>query len=59
MPSINIAIHDEAEYRAALTEFESYFDDEPAPGTIEADRFEALGLALARYEHEHHPMPDA
>ena len=47
------------EDRAALTDFESYFDDDPAPGPIEADRFEALGLALARYEHEHHPMPDA
>ena len=36
-----------------MVEFESYFDNEPAPGSAEADRFELLGLVLSKYEGEH------
>lgn len=50
-------LRDEADYRAALSAYEACFDDEPAPGTPEGDRFELLGLLLAKYEEERFPMP--
>ena len=51
-------IRDETTYQAYLAEYETYFDVEPAPGTAEADRFELLGLLLARYEDENLPAAD-
>jgi len=51
-------IRDEATYQAYLAEYEGYFDDEPAPGTPAADRFEMLGLLLSRYEEEQFPVAD-
>lgn len=59
---MNIHVHilrGEADYQAALAAYEAYFDDEPEPGTPEADHFELLGLLLAKYEDERFPMPDA
>ncbi len=50
-------IRDEASYAAALAEFEAFFDHEPEAGSDEGDRFELLGLLLAKYEEEHFPMP--
>ncbi|MBU4433684.1 MAG: helix-turn-helix domain-containing protein [Alphaproteobacteria bacterium] len=50
-------IRDEAAYAAAMAEFEAYFDNEPALGSEDGDRFELLGLLLAKYEEEHFPMP--
>lgn len=35
-------IHSEKEYEAALAAVEPYFDQEPAEGSIEADRFEIV-----------------
>ena len=35
-------IKDEDDYGWALSEIERYFDDEPDPGTAEADRFDVL-----------------
>lgn len=52
-------IRDEAGYASALAEFESYFDNEPEVGGDDGDRFELLGLLLAKYEEEHFPMPKA
>jgi HTH-type transcriptional regulator/antitoxin HigA len=52
-------LHTEADYEAALAEYERYFDDEPAEGSAEADRFELLGLVIAKYEEEHAPIPAA
>ena len=52
-------LHTEADYEAALAEYERYFDDEPLAGSREADRFELLGLVIAKYEDEHFPMPTA
>jgi HTH-type transcriptional regulator/antitoxin HigA len=46
----------EAEYDRALAEYETYFDEEPQPDSAEADRFELLGILLARYEEEHYPL---
>ena len=52
-------LHSEEEYQAALAEYESYFDNEPQPGTEAADRFELLGMVLAKYEEDRHPVPAA
>jgi HTH-type transcriptional regulator/antitoxin HigA len=46
-------IRTEAEYEKALDEIEQYFHREPAPGTPEAERFNALTDAIARYEETH------
>lgn len=50
-------IRDEAGYAAAMAELEAYFDNEPALGSEDGDRFELLGLLLAKYEEERFPMP--
>ena len=49
-------LRSEADYDAALREFESYFDQEPEPDTEAAYRFEVLGLLLAKYEEDHYPV---
>ncbi|PWC34198.1 XRE family transcriptional regulator [Azospirillum sp. TSO35-2] len=54
----------EADYDWALREIEPYFEQEPEPGTAEADRFDLLALVIERYEDEHWPIdppeaPDA
>jgi len=59
MPRTITIIHDAAGYRAALAEYETYFDNEPAPGSDEGDRFVLLGMVIARYEAEQAPIPDA
>lgn len=51
------AIRTEADYDWALREIERYFDDQPEPGTHEADRFDVLATLLKVYEDEHHPIP--
>ena len=48
-------IRNETDYQKALEEFETYFDNEPSQGSSEADRFELLGMILARYEEEQFP----
>ncbi|MET3664282.1 transcriptional regulator [Caulobacter sp. 1776] len=50
-------IRDEAGYLAALAAFEAFFDNEPEAGSDEGDRFELLGLLLAKYEEDQYPMP--
>ncbi len=57
--SLDTTLHplrSEADYDAALREFESYFDQEPEPDTEAAYRFEVLGLLLAKYEEDHYPV---
>lgn len=56
MPPIRV-LHTEADYEAALAEYEGYFDAEPGAGSMEADRFELLGLVIGKYEAERFPMP--
>ncbi len=56
MSKISI-IRDEVGYASALATFEAYFDKEPEPGSDDGDRFELLGLLLAKYEEEHFPIP--
>lgn len=52
-------IRTEADYEAAMIEVERYFDDIPALGTPEGDRFDVLSTLVEAYESEHHPIPDA
>jgi HTH-type transcriptional regulator / antitoxin HigA len=53
-------IHNEADYQAALKAVSSYFDNEPEPGTEDADRFEVLLTLTQAYESRHFPvgLPD-
>lgn len=50
-------IRDEAGYLSALAEYEAFFDHEPVAGSDDGDRFELLGLLLAKYEEDRTPMP--
>lgn len=49
-------IRSDAQYDAYLAEYEGAFDDEPQPGSPAGDRFELLGLLLAKYEEERFPL---
>jgi HTH-type transcriptional regulator/antitoxin HigA len=46
----------EVDYDAALAEIERYFDNEPKPGTSEADRFDLLALVIEDYERRNWPI---
>lgn len=46
----------EADYDAALEEIEQYFNNEPDPGTPEADRFDLLALVIEDYERKNWPI---
>ena len=50
----------EEDYQGALREVSAYFDDEPAPGTPDGDRFEILLTLVEAYEAKHYPidLPD-
>ena len=50
----------EDDYKAALREVSAYFDNEPAPGTPDGDRFEILLTLVQAYEAKHYPidLPD-
>ena len=54
-------LRSEADYNAALEEVERYFENEPKPGTPEADRFDLLALIIEDYERKCWPIdpPDA
>jgi HTH-type transcriptional regulator / antitoxin HigA len=54
-------LRSEADYEAALDEIERFFDQEPAPGTPDADRFDLLALVIEDYERKRWPIepPDA
>jgi HTH-type transcriptional regulator/antitoxin HigA len=43
----------EADYDGALAEIERYFENEPEPGSPEADRFDLLALVIGDYEDRH------
>ena len=46
-------LRSEADYDAALAAIETYFVNQPEPGTPEADRFDLLALVIADYERQH------
>ena len=43
-------LRDEADYDRALAQIEHYFENEPEPGTPEADAFDLLALVIEDYE---------
>mgnify|MGYP000385424483 CR=1 FL=1 len=49
-------IRSEADYDAALGEIERYFENEPKPGTAEADQFDLLALVIEDYERNQCPI---
>ena len=46
-------LRNEDDYDAALTAISAYFENEPAPGSEDADRFDLLALVIADYEAKH------
>ena len=53
-------IRTEEDYQATLREVSAYFDNEPAPGSPDGDRFEILLTLVEAYEAKHYPidLPD-
>lgn len=49
-------IRTDADYKAALKAVSPYFDQEPAAGTEDADRFEVMLTLIQGYEAKHHPI---
>jgi HTH-type transcriptional regulator/antitoxin HigA len=49
-------LRNQADYEVALIEIEHYFDHEPKPGTLAADRFDLLALVIEDYERKHWPI---
>ena len=49
----------EQDYEWALREVARYFEDQPAPGSADGDRFEVLSTLLKDYEAAHIEMPRA
>jgi HTH-type transcriptional regulator/antitoxin HigA len=49
-------LRSEVDYDAALEEIERYFEDEPKPGTLDADRFDLLALIIEDYERKRWPI---
>jgi HTH-type transcriptional regulator/antitoxin HigA len=49
-------LNTEADYEWALKEVEQYFDNEPAPGTPAAARFDVLAALIDHYEARHWPI---
>ncbi len=45
-------LRSEADYDAMLEEIERYFENEPKPGTEEADRFDLLAVVIEDYERK-------
>jgi len=52
-------IHTEAEYEAALLAIRPYIENEPEPGTDDADRYDLLAMVIEKYEDEHHAIGPA
>lgn len=51
-------IRNEADYQWALKEVSLYFENEPALGTAEADRFDVLADLIEAYENRYWPIGD-
>ena len=53
-------IHTEADYAWAMNEISAYFDNEPAVGSGDGNRFEVLLTLVGAYERERFPatVPD-
>ena len=53
------AIHTKADYEWALKEIGRYFENEPAPGSKDGDRFEVLTELIKSYEDKVFAIPQA
>ncbi len=51
-------IRTEADYDWAIAEITHYFDNEPAIGSPEADRFDVLAALIETYEAKHYPIEE-
>ncbi len=51
-------IRTEADYEWALAEVTPCFENQPGPGTPEADRFDVLSALIEAYESAHFPIAD-
>ncbi|MFE3836933.1 helix-turn-helix domain-containing protein [Pseudogemmobacter sonorensis] len=51
-------IRTQADLDWALAEISPYFDNQPVPGTPEADRFDVLADLIEAYEDRHYPLPE-
>lgn len=49
-------IRTKSDYKQALREVSAYFDQEPAPGSEDGDRFEILTTLVEAYEAKHFPI---
>jgi HTH-type transcriptional regulator/antitoxin HigA len=49
-------LRSEADYDKALAAIERFLDEEPAPGSVQADEFDLLALVIADYEKRHWPI---
>ncbi len=49
-------IRTHADYETSLLEASRYFDNEPAPGTEDGDKFEILITLIESWEAKHYPM---
>lgn len=49
-------IRTEADYRAALAQASRWFDNEPGPGSADADAFTTLLALIEAHEAEHVPI---
>lgn len=47
----------EADYDWALAEIAACFNDQPAPGTPDAARFDVLAALIEHYEARYWPIP--
>lgn len=50
-------IRSEADYEEALRHLRAAMEDDPAPGSRQADEMEALAFLVERYEKERYPLP--
>jgi HTH-type transcriptional regulator/antitoxin HigA len=53
------ALHHQADYEWAIQEVARYFENEPALGSKDGDRFEVLTTLIKVYEEQNFPVPDA
>ena len=51
-------VRTEDDYDWALAELARYFEDEPEPGSPDADRFDVISELVAAYENRHYPIPE-
>jgi hypothetical protein len=49
-------LRSEADYEAALSAIERYFENEPKAGTLDANRFDLLALVIENYAKKRWPI---